>query len=299
MDTDEAAAQLYALPPSAFTARRTELAAQAKRAGEPASAKEIGALRRPTVSAWCINVLAAEEDGALAELLEVAHELRRAQSDLDAPRMSELSARRRALVQGVQARSKEVAAGQGQSLSAGALREVEETMAAAVASEEAADAVSSGRLTRALSYAGFGEVDLSDATATPLASTRRSAAQEATPTPASRPRLRLVESAPPRAEPRPRRDTAEEARVSAAQHVQEAREAVERTTDQVAAAQAASDEAAEAVRRLHEELSQARSAATAATRAVTTAERRHDSAKVTLTNAERRLRTAEKGRGSS
>lgn len=175
MDIDEAAAELYAGPPEAFTARRGELAAAARKGGDTAAAKEIGRLRRPTVSAWCLNVLVAGQDDALADVFEVAEALRRAQAALDAARMAELSTRRRALVGQVQRRAAEVARAAGQSLSAGAQREVEETLAAVVASEDAAAAVASGRLTRSLSYAGFGDVDLSGATATPLRSVPRPA----------------------------------------------------------------------------------------------------------------------------
>ena len=46
-------------------------------------------------------------------------------------------------------------------------------MRAAVADPAAAQAVASGRLTKTLAYAGFGEVDLTAATATPLTGHRR------------------------------------------------------------------------------------------------------------------------------
>lgn len=301
MDTGEAADELYALTPDQFTARRTELAAQAKREGDPATAKEIGKLRRPTVSAWTVNVLVTEDDDALAELLEVAEALRHAQADLDASRMSELSTRRRALVQRVQRQSAAAARTGGQSLSAAGLREVEETMAAAVASAEAADAVASGRLTRALSYAGFGEVDLSEATALAPRPAKRAAPQQS-PAP---PTLRLVES-PPAGKARkatpgggvPARSAGEREAEAAEQQVKDARAAVERTSGQLAAAREATAEQARLVHRLQEELSAARAAAAGATRAETTAERRHASAEVNLSNAERRLRAATRSRRS-
>ena len=56
--------------------------------------------------------------------------------------------------------------------------QVRETFVAALASTPAAEAVGSGQLTRALSYAGFGDVDLSEATAAP--------------SPARRPALRVI-----------------------------------------------------------------------------------------------------------
>jgi small-conductance mechanosensitive channel len=49
---------------------------------------------------------------------------------------------------------------------------VRETFIAALATTPAAEAVGSGQLTRALSYAGFGDVDLSEATAAPAPARR-------------------------------------------------------------------------------------------------------------------------------
>ncbi|MGH3162484.1 MAG: hypothetical protein ACRDOC_11405, partial [Streptosporangiaceae bacterium] len=53
----EAEAELYTDDPDGFTARRAELAEHARDAGEPAVAKKITALRKPTRSAWVVNRL--------------------------------------------------------------------------------------------------------------------------------------------------------------------------------------------------------------------------------------------------
>ena len=47
----DAVAELYEADPDGFTERRAELAAAARDAGEPAAAKQIMALRKPTRSA--------------------------------------------------------------------------------------------------------------------------------------------------------------------------------------------------------------------------------------------------------
>ena len=52
-----AAADLYSADPENFTARRKELAAQARRAGDAEAAKSIAALGKPTKSAWLVNKL--------------------------------------------------------------------------------------------------------------------------------------------------------------------------------------------------------------------------------------------------
>ncbi len=54
---EDAKAELYEAEPDGFTARRQELAEGARDAGEPAVAKQIAALRKPTRSAWVVNRL--------------------------------------------------------------------------------------------------------------------------------------------------------------------------------------------------------------------------------------------------
>lgn len=176
VDLEAATTELYALPPAGFTPHRAELAAQARKEGQKALAKEISELRRPTVSAWLVNQLARGAGGSGAEIDELEQlgaDLREAQAELDGPKMKALTRRRHELVAALVRRADEVAALDDHKVSAGTRRELEETLGAAVADERASLAVTSGRLTRALVYAGFGEVDVTAATATPVTQRRR------------------------------------------------------------------------------------------------------------------------------
>ncbi|GLY19403.1 hypothetical protein Kisp01_64170 [Kineosporia sp. NBRC 101677] len=168
---EEAAAELYAVEPGRFTAERTRLTKEARQAKDTEAAKAIGELRRPTTSAWLLNQLVRGEQGAGEEidrLEQLGHELREAQAALDAQLMRELTKERHQLVAALVQRAEEIAEQAGQKVSAAVRRELEDTLGAAVADEQASLAVTSGRLTRALTYAGFGEVDVTEATATPL-----------------------------------------------------------------------------------------------------------------------------------
>lgn len=170
MDRAEALAdaveQLYAGAPEDFVATRKSLAAQARADGDRVLATQITALRKPTVSAWALNVMARTRADLLAELDEFSTAMRRAQSGLDAAAMRDLSRGREALLErlaaGVEAAADEE---DGRALGAGLLAEVRATFVAAIADPAAQEAVASGCLTRALSYAGFGEVDLTQALA--------------------------------------------------------------------------------------------------------------------------------------
>lgn len=168
MDLDSAARELYALTPGEFTARRDALTREARDAGDKDLAKQVNGLRKPAVAAWLVNQLAIEGPAELHQLLDLGAQLRDAQAGLVGRRMQELSRQRQQLVRSLSRIAARLATDRGQQATAAVVQQVTETLGAAVADPQAAAAVSSGRLTRPLVYAGLGEVDVSAATATPL-----------------------------------------------------------------------------------------------------------------------------------
>jgi hypothetical protein len=152
----QVADELYGLPPSAFREARDERAGQARAAGDRDLADAISKLRRPTVSAWLVNQLAREVPGQVDELLEVGGSLREAQQALAGDRLRELSTQRRQLVTALVQEARRLAERAGQAFGAQAEREVRDTLEAALADPAAGEAVHSGRLATALSYAGVG-----------------------------------------------------------------------------------------------------------------------------------------------
>ena len=91
----DAEAELYAADPESFTARRAELAASAREAGAPATAKQIAALRKPTRSAWVVNRLVRSDPEVRSRLDAVAADLREAAGG---DRLRELTGARSRLV---------------------------------------------------------------------------------------------------------------------------------------------------------------------------------------------------------
>jgi len=163
----DAADEIYGLSPAEFTAARDELSRQARAAGQRDDAAAIRKLAKPTVSAWLINQLARNAPDQIARLSEVGDALAEAQRTLDGDRLRELSAERRQVVNDLLPEARRLARQAGQPASPAVLDEVRATLEAALADAGARDAVRSGRLTRALAYAGLGEVDLADAMAVP------------------------------------------------------------------------------------------------------------------------------------
>ncbi len=161
----DVADELYALTPSEFTAARDERARQVRAAGQRDEAAAIKKLARPTASAWLVNQLARAALDQMTRLYELGEALQEAQRTLAGDRLRELSVERRRIVHDLLPTATELAGRSGQPASAAVLGEVRATLEAALADAGARDAVRSGRLTKALAYAGLGEVDLTAALA--------------------------------------------------------------------------------------------------------------------------------------
>ncbi|MCH6231959.1 transposase [Microbacterium sp. CFH 31415] len=156
-DLDAIAAELYVLPPAEFTAARNARAGMADRS----IAAQVKGLRKPTVAAWTVNLLA--RGGRLGEALELSAALREAQDDLDAAELSRLGRQRRALVAALATQAAGLAKDAGVAVSAAARDDVEKTINAAVMDAAAAAAVMTGRLVSPLEAGAFEEADLVDA----------------------------------------------------------------------------------------------------------------------------------------
>jgi hypothetical protein len=151
--------ELYALPPDRFIAARDEAVAQARSAGDREAAARLAKLRRPTVAAWLVNLLALRRPEQVGELLDLAAAMREAQHGLRGEELRHLSTRRREAIAGLVGQVRGLATEAGRpARETLPLAEVEATLTAALADEEVAAAVRAGRLTKATGYAGFGEV---------------------------------------------------------------------------------------------------------------------------------------------
>lgn len=155
---DEVIRRLYALPPEEFVAARDE-AAHTTKDGKRAAA--IVKLRKPTLAAWLVNLLAIKRPDLLADLAELAAALRAAQRELRGGELRNLSSQRRATVAALVDEARRLAVEAKAALARSGqlpLADVEHTLQAALADPEAAELVRSGQLVKAIEYAGFGEV---------------------------------------------------------------------------------------------------------------------------------------------
>ncbi|WP_380165160.1 hypothetical protein [Jannaschia sp. R86511] len=159
--------ELYSAAPSGFTARRDEIAAAARSEGDKALSAAVRRLRRPTTAAWALNLLCRQEPDLVGQLLELGGLLRQAQSGLDGAALKDLDRQRRGVVGALARRAAALVQEHGHTVDAELTRQVEQSLAAALADPEAGAAVTSGQLTRAVSAVGFGVALDPDAVAVP------------------------------------------------------------------------------------------------------------------------------------
>ncbi|MEN3317852.1 MAG: hypothetical protein V7643_1253 [Mycobacterium sp.] len=160
--------ELYEARPEEFTARRTELAAAAKKQGDADTAKQISAARKPTTAAWVVNRIALRDSDVRTRLAGLAERLRDAHTAMDGNRIRDLSAEQRRLVDDVARAAFEEA--ELADPSAALRDDVTGTLQAAIADPDVASRL--GRLIKAEQWSGFGEFGNS---ATVVTATRKKA----------------------------------------------------------------------------------------------------------------------------
>jgi hypothetical protein len=278
---EQAATELYGLPPQDFVAARDERAAQAREAGDLDLAAQLRALRRPAQGAWLVNLLWRDQRDTVEALLALGDELRAAQQQLSGERLRELSAQRHRVVGALVAEARRLASAAGVRVTADTAREVETTLNAALASDEAADQVRSGRLVKPIEWAGFGP--------------QPAAAGRTVPAP-------RAETAPPPAGAQPRQ--ADKAVEAAQEAVREARAAAADAERKLAGHQEAVESAVRERDQLRERLAELREQVRDLERRSAAAEldlrsetRRQQQAEAAVEAARRRLERAEQRLG--
>jgi hypothetical protein len=219
------AADLFALPLDRFTEARDNLSRRLKAEGDEEGARQVSAMRKPSVAAWALNRVAREDPEAVAGLLESHRKLREAGSR---QQVEEASRQRRELV----ARLTDEAMSGLDSRSLQTRDRINRTLLAVATDQEGEASLEAGTLVRELepTGGGWGEIDLPP----PLP-----------PDPAEEAR-RLVEEANVRA-------TKLESEAEAAeQEVERVKETLAQAKDRAKKARAAARKAAEELRRTEE-----------------------------------------------
>lgn len=155
-ELEEIADQLYSRSPAEFTAARNAEAREAREAGNAELADALRRMHKPTVAAWLANLLVRERPREVADLVALGTALRKAQAAFDGEALRHLSAQRHDVVGGLSRDARRLAAERGQSATGTVVRDLEETLEAALYDPSAAEQLERGRLTGALAYSGIG-----------------------------------------------------------------------------------------------------------------------------------------------
>jgi hypothetical protein len=156
VDLEGVADELYGLPLGEFVATRTARAKQARADGDRDLAAAITALAKPTRVAWLVNQLVRQRPEEVEPLLALGAGLREATATLSGDDLRTLTRQQHQLVHAVVATTRALAAEAGESVSQDVADGVDQTLRAALADDALAAALSGGRLTDKLEFAGFG-----------------------------------------------------------------------------------------------------------------------------------------------
>ena len=171
---DEAAEELYGLPPGEFTRARDERAKKLRKSGDREAADAVKALRKPTVAAWALDQLARQRGKELGRLLTAGEGLRAAQEELlasgDRSAFQKAAAAERELVAELTGAAREIVSEAGERVGAGLEEKVSATLHAAALDEDTAEELRAGRLTREReAIGGFGALTAGSAPSAPKA----------------------------------------------------------------------------------------------------------------------------------
>jgi septal ring factor EnvC (AmiA/AmiB activator) len=207
--------ELYGLAPAAFTDARNEYVKELKTAGDRETSERVKALKKPAAAAWVVNMLVRHQAEEMTQVLDLGASLRAAQADLDGDALRELAKQRRRLVAAVAGKGRTLARDLGQKVSESVLRQVEDTLHAAMVDTDAEAAVRSGMLVDPLSPSGVGSLKVASAVADHTALGRSARPlSEVTASAGKRPGLSVVPEPDPAAREREER---REARTAAKQ----------------------------------------------------------------------------------
>ena len=156
VDLDTVADELYGLAPAVFVATRTARAKEARAAGDRELATAIAALAKPTKVAWLVNQLVRQRPQDVEPLLALGAGLREATATLSGDDLRTLTRQQHQLVHAIVGKAREIASAAGESVSQDVADGVDQTLRAALADDGLAAALSGGRLTDRLEFAGFG-----------------------------------------------------------------------------------------------------------------------------------------------
>ncbi|MDK3255781.1 hypothetical protein [Blastococcus capsensis] len=165
MKLSDVADELYGLPPDEFIGAREARRKEARADGDRDLARAVGKLRKPSTAAWVVNTVTRREATEMAQLVDLGAALREAQETLEGDELKDLAQQRHRVVAALTRQARSLAQELGRPVSDSVAEQVQDTLRAAIADEDAGQAVLSGHLLTALSHSGMAHVEVEGAVA--------------------------------------------------------------------------------------------------------------------------------------
>ena len=178
VDFEGASEELYRLVPKQFTLARDAKVSEARKKGDSELAFSLKRLRKPSVGAWLANLLVHERTADVQRLIDLGVELRSPKRKLGREDIRRVSKEKSDAVSKLARDAISMASRMGQPVSAAALEELETTLEAAFADEQAAESLLGGQLRSGLRYSGLGFGATSRAEPTSRTTVARSAPRD-------------------------------------------------------------------------------------------------------------------------
>jgi hypothetical protein len=279
---EQAADELYGLPPDEFTEARDALVKRLRADKQRELANEVKGLRKPTVAAWALNQLVRNRKKDVERLLAAGEELREAQEQLvssgDRSGFQSAAAKERELVATLARDAAALAAEAGVGTSQGLEEKLVATLHAAALDEETAVELGAGRVLRERqAVTGFGGIELAAAPSKPVPKRAAKPAKPSKDDAAKRKREQAEE-----AKARQELSAARLEERSAERERDATAKAAARAADRVAKAEERAAEAARRLEEAREDLEEAHERERAATE-------RYESAATAVAQAEKKV----------
>jgi hypothetical protein len=279
---EQAADELYGLPPDEFTEARDALVKRLRADKQRELANEVKGMRKPTVAAWALNQLVRNRKKDVERLLAAGEELREAQEQLvssgDRSGFQSAAAKERELVATLARDAAALAAEAGVGTSQGLEEKLVATLHAAALDEETAAELGAGRVLRERqAVTGFGGIELAAAPSKPAPKRAGKPAKPSKDDAAKRKRAQAEE-----AKARQELSAARLEERSAERERDATAKAAARAADRVAKAEERAAEAARRLEETREDLEEAQERERAATE-------RYESAATAVAQAEKKV----------
>lgn len=153
MELPEDAEILFETAPEEFTAERNRIAAQLRRQGDEAGAGTVKSLKRPSVPAYGLNLVARRDPELIGELLDAGERVRTAASR---PDMDRAKADRQRAIAGICSAAVSLMTGQGRTVTSPMRERMTESLLAVATDDETRERLRTGTLLKEAVAGGLG-----------------------------------------------------------------------------------------------------------------------------------------------